>query len=100
MIEVICALIAGLCTIVCAIIGAVSLRSQKRSERRETVRREETLLSLQMIDATLQLAVVTANALTDGHNNGNVEAARKAAEDAQARYKKFMQEQTAAAVAK
>ena len=55
---------------------------------------------MKMMSATLQLSVVTANALTGGHNNGNVEAARLAAETAQAEYEAFLQKVTAQEVAK
>ena len=54
---------------------------------------------MKMMSATLQLSVVTANALTGGHNNGNVEAARLAAENAQADYQAFLQKVTAQEVA-
>ena len=70
------------------------------TEKREGIRREEALLSLQMIDATMQLSLVASNALTNGHNNGNVEQARIAAQKAQERYKEFMQTTTAYAVSK
>ena len=53
-----------------------------------------------MIDATMQLSLVASNALTNGHNNGNVEQARIAAQKAQERYKEFMQTTTAYAVSK
>lgn len=69
--------------------------AQAEAELRAQQREKESRLSMQMMDATLQLSVVTANALTGGHNNGNVEAARKAAEDASRAYKQFLMETTA-----
>ena len=90
------AIIAGICTIICAYIGGKSMQAHKK----EGIRREEALLSLQMIDATMQLSLVASNALTNGHNNGNVEQARIAAQKAQERYKEFMQTTTAYAVSK
>ena len=48
-----------------------------------------------MMDATLQLSIVTSNALTGGHNNGNVERAREAAKTVGAKYADFMREVTA-----
>ena len=49
---------------------------------------------------TLQLCVVTANALTGGHNNGNVERARQAAQEAEDAYNQFIQRLAANQVAK
>lgn len=45
-----------------------------------------------MMDATMQLSIVSANALTNGHNNGNVEEARKAAQKAREDYERFLRE--------
>lgn len=98
MTEVICSVISGACAIICAVVGAVSVRAHKRTEAREKLRREEALLSLQMTDACLRLSVCSANALLGGHNNGNVEEAKEAAQRAQERYTQFMQETTASAV--
>lgn len=69
--------------------------AQAEAEIRAEQREKESRLSMQMMDATLQLSVVTSNALTGGHNNGNVEAARRAAEDASRAYKQFLIEATA-----
>ena len=52
------------------------------------------------MDATLQLSVVTSNALTGGHNNGNVERAREAAQKAADEYEDFMLELTAHEIGK
>lgn len=100
MTEIICASIAGLCTIICAIIGGVSAKYRKTSERRAQLRQNESLLSLRMMDATLQLSVVTANALTGGHNNGNVEAARTAAQKVSEEYQELLRGVTAFEVGK
>lgn len=98
--EVVCALIAGICTIICAIIGGVSAKYRKKSDRRAELRQKESLLSLRMMDATLQLSVVTANALTGGHNNGNVEQARDASQKVSEEYQEFMRGVTAFEVGK
>lgn len=55
---------------------------------------------MQMMYATLQLSIVTANALTGGHNNGNVEQAKLAAQTAEADYQKFLQKVAASAINK
>lgn len=100
MVNIICAVIAGVCTVLCAIIGAIANKNQKKSERRAQLRQKESLLSLRMMDATLQLSVVTSNALTGGHNNGNVEQAREAAQKVSEEYQEFMRGITAFEVGK
>ena len=76
-------------------VAAVERRAEKehraKSESAAELRAEESRLQLQMIEATLQLSIVEANALTGGHNNGNVERARNAAEQAETAYNEFCQ---------
>ena len=100
-------IIPAAAAVIVAIIEAVAAvdrkntkKSRAEAEKREALRTEEARLSMKMMSATLQLSVVTANALTGGHNNGNVEAARLAAETAQAEYEAFLQKVTAQEVAK
>lgn len=85
-------------TVIVATVEAIAAHDRKqnkvqreKSERRASQRAEESRLSMQMMDATLQLSIVSANALTNGHNNGNVERARIAAQKAQEEYEKFLQ---------
>ena len=94
MTEIICALIAAAASIIAAGIGLHVRKSNARMERRAALRQKESLLCLRMIDATLQLSVVSSNALTGGHNNGNVERARQAAQKAAADYEDFMRDVT------
>ena len=93
--------------IVVAIIEALAARDRSRAKkqtetlkRHEQQRAEETRLAMAMNSATLQLCVVTANALTGGRNNGNVERARLAAQDAEEAYNQFIQRLAANQVAK
>jgi len=72
----------------------------EKAEERAKLREKESRLSMKMLDATLQLSIVEANALTGGHNNGNVERARQSAEAAQAEYNAFLQEIAAHEVSK
>lgn len=95
MIEIICACIAAISSIIVAFIGLHIKQSNKKSEARAELRQKESMLSLRMMDATLQLSVVTSNALTGGHNNGNVERARKAAEKVAYEYDEFCRAITA-----
>lgn len=90
-------IIPAVATVVVAVVEAIAARERKaakadkeKSEAREARRAEESRLSMQMTSATLQLAIVTANALTGGHNNGNVEKAREAAAKAEAEYQAFL----------
>lgn len=99
--------IPGLFTVLVAIIELIaakdrkeSKRDQERLKRHEQQRAKETKLQMEMNSATLQLCVVTSNALTGGHNNGNVEKARQAAKDAEEAYNAYIQELAANQVAK
>ena len=105
MAGIISVIISSICTIAVAIIGALAQKSQAANaayheeERAARVaREEESRLSMQMMDATLQLSIVSANALTNGHNNGNVEEARRAAQSAKDQYDAFLRRTTASAI--
>lgn len=95
MVDIICALIAGIAAIFSTAVGIGVSVHNKRTERHAMLREKESLLSLRMMDATLQLSVVTSNALTGGHNNGNVQRARDAAEKVAADYEEFVKQTTA-----
>lgn len=95
-------LIPAIATIIIAIIEAIAARERKetkesraKEEKRANQRARESRLSMDMMSATLKLSVVTANALTGGHNNGNVEESRKAAQKASDEYEAFIREITA-----
>lgn len=99
--------VPGLFTVLVAIIELIaakdrkeSKRDQERLKRHEQQRAKETKLQMEMNSATLQLCIVTSNALTGGHNNGNVEKARQAAKDAEEAYNAYIQELAANQVAK
>ena len=100
-------IIPAVSAIVVAVIEALAardrIRAKKQTEtlkRHEQQRAEETRLAMSMNSATLQLCVVTANALTGGRNNGNVERARLAAQEAEDAYNQFIQRLAANQVAK
>lgn len=99
MIEIICAAIASISGIIVAIVGRDIKRADRKAqaradeeEKKNKIREKQSLLQLRMTDASLQLSVVSANALTNGHNNGNVEKARVAAENAFRDYEEFLHE--------
>jgi len=95
MIDIICAVIAAVAAVVVAVVGCGVKKFNDRAESHAELRQKESLLSLRMMDATLQLSVVTSNALTGGHNNGNVEKARETAQKVAAEYEEFMRGITA-----
>lgn len=100
MVDIICAIIAGVSAVIVAIVGAIQIKSGKEVRRQAELREKESLLSLRMMDATLQLSVVVSNALTGGHNNGNVERARQAATKVAEEYETFMKETLARELSK
>lgn len=101
------AIISAVAAIVVAIIEGISLserqKEKKANERREklaTQRAEENALSMKMNFATLQLSIVCSNALTGGHNNGNVERAKLAAQEAESEYRAYLQKIAASQISK
>ena len=100
-------IIPALAAVVVAVIEAIAAKERKQTKieaekanARAALRAEESRLSMQMMSATLQLSIVSANALINGHNNGNVERAKTAAENAMQEYEKFLQSVAAKEVAK
>lgn len=98
-------IIPGCFTVIVAIIELLAAKDRKRTkkftedlEKRAALREEESRLSMQMNYATLQLSIVTANALTGGHNNGNVEQAKMNAQKAEADYQHFLQKVAASTI--
>lgn len=103
--------IAGLSTVVVAVIEARAGRERKRSdgerrleaqrtEARAERRAEESMLAMSLMGATCALGVVTAKAVTHQHVNGDVEAAMLEAESARKRYAAFIEEVAARQVVK
>ena len=102
MTEIVCSCIAAVASIIVAIVGwnvkktnAKMEKENAKRDAREELREKSNILSLRMMDATLQLSVVSSNALTGGHNNGNVERARETAQKVADEYEEFMREITA-----
>lgn len=114
-VQIICAVLAAFSAVMVAVVNNRSQKAAKRAEEREEatmefererdkreekrsrMRQRETMLILQMLDATAQLSDVSANALTNGHNNGNVERAREAFAKATEEYEAFKREVAAEA---
>ena len=100
MTEIICTGITAVAGIIVALLSVHIKRSDDRAERRAKIRQRESFLSMKMLDSVMQLSRVSAIALTGGTNNGNVEKAMEAAEEAASEYQSFIQEITAHEVGK
>lgn len=94
IISVLGTLFSGICMIVVAKIQADSNKQKKVDDERETRRRKESRLSMQMMEASIELADVNAVALQNGKLNGNVEEARKKAKEALDEYRAFLADVT------
>ena len=88
--EVIAAIITASSAIVVAIISGLNIHSRKRSEKMEQIRAKEFRLGMEMQAAGIELSDVIAIAVTGGHTNGNVEAARQKASKAKHEYYAFI----------
>ena len=75
-------------------------KARKRAEERAAVREQESRLSMDMMEATSELSDVIAIAVSGGHVNGNVEAARERAKVARENYHNFIHELAAKNVTK
>ena len=67
-------------------------RRRKIDDEREARRQREARLSMDMMSASIDLGNINAIALQNGQLNGNVEAARKKAADAQEAYRNFLKD--------
>ena len=99
--------ISAVSLIVVALIGksqkdehSKAEQAREKAEARAAVREQESRLSMDMMGATSELADVIAIAVSGGHVNGNVEAARERAKIARDNYHAFLHEQAAHNVAK
>lgn len=100
MVEIICALIASLSTIIVAILSLYIKQIMGKMDRRQSLRERESLLNLRLTSAAVKLSTVSANALMNYENNGNVEEAYEQAREAEEEYQRFQQEVTAHEVGK
>lgn len=107
MVEIICSVVTALSAIVVAIIGTrFKINSERykqfveKSDRRAEKRQEEAMLILKMLEINLKQGIVCSNALTGGHNNGNVEEAREAAERVLEEYSEYVRTTAAKQIAK
>lgn len=88
--EIIVSIITSISAIIVAVIGAVNIRLHHQEEKKAEQRAIEARLGMEMQVAAIELSDVIAIAVTGGHTNGNVEAARKKAKDAKKAYYDFI----------
>ena len=100
MTEVICALIAGICTVFAALAERRGRISSKRMEARAVRREKESRLAMDLMYATCSLSLTTAKKLAGQHTNGDVEEAMRAAETARTAYIGFVRSEAAHSVSK
>ena len=95
MMEVLCALIAGICTVLAAMAERQSRVSSRRAENRAQRREKESRLAMELMYANCALSLTTAKKLAGMHTNGDVEAAMETARTAQEAYVDFVRNQAA-----
>lgn len=93
--EIVCALIAGLATIVAAMAERRSRISARRTEVRAQRREKEIRLAMDLMYANCALSLTTAKKLAGMHTNGDVEEAMEAAKAAQSAYQDFARTEAA-----
>ena len=94
IVSVLGMLFSGISMIVVAKIQTDGNKQKKIDDKREERRQKESRLSMQMMEASIELADVNAVALQHGKLNGNVEDARKKARDALDEYRAFLADVT------
>ena len=98
--TIICSGIAAAAAIVVAVVENRAARERKSVEKREARRARESRLSMDLMYASIGLAMDTATALRDGHTNGTLDPDLSRAREARAAYDAFLRDEAAAAVAK
>lgn len=98
--SIVCALIAAASAITVAVLEKRAARERKSTEKRAARRARESRLSMDLMYASIGLAMDTATALRDGHTNGTLEPDLSRAREARAAYDAFLRDEAAAAVAK
>lgn len=87
--SIITALISAISAIVVAVMARNYKKTSQENEIKAERRKQESLLSLRMIEATLELSLVESEAMTGGTLNGNVEAAKYKAKVAKQEYETY-----------
>lgn len=100
MVEIICAAIAAIATIVSAYIAVSTKRQNKKIEERAERRAKESRLAMDLMYASCALSLTTAKKLANMHTNGDVEEAMDAAVNAQKAYIDFVRNEAARTISK
>lgn len=100
MVEIICAAIAAVATVVSAWIAVSTKRQNKKIDERAERRAMESRLSMDLMYASCALSLTTAKKLANMHTNGDVEEAMDAAENAQKAYINFVRNEAARTITK
>jgi H+/gluconate symporter-like permease len=105
------AVIAAISAIIVAFIGYFAAKNQKkqteliqaidtkneadrkRAEAKAEARRKESLLSMELMNATCRLCMITAKKITDQRINGDLKEAMDAANIAQHNYDTFIRQE-------
>ena len=95
MIDVICAALGAVATVIAAYLTVRVKRSTKRSEARAARRAKESRLAMELMYATCSLSLTTAKKLSGMHTNGDVEEAMTAAVAAKENYVDFVRTEAA-----
>ena len=90
--SIITALISAASAIIVAVVANKYRKQSEANDKQVNRRKKESMLNLQMVEATLELSSVTAEAVTNGHLNGNVESAKAKAAQARQAYSDFLKE--------
>lgn len=91
-------IISATALVVVAIIETRNGKRQAEIDHRADIRREESRLSMAMMDAAIGLAMDTAQALKEGHTNGTLDGNMQAARDARNHYREFLRRTTSDAI--
>lgn len=90
MTEIIVSSISAIAAIVVAIISGINIKQRRQEDKLAQQRATEVRLGMDMQAACIELSDVIAIAVTGGHTNGNVEAARQKAQSAKNAYYNFI----------
>lgn len=91
------AIIGLIQTVVLALIARDARKRKKqveKTERNAELRKEESMLTMGLVSASLQLGVATAEAIRDGKANGSMCRAMESAKTADKKHRDFTQKIT------
>ncbi len=100
MTEIICAAITAFAGLMVAVLTAKIAKTEAQSEEKAEFRQQESLLSLKMMYATLNLSVENSIGITSGNNFENIEEALSKANSVSEEYQEFLQKVAAHEVGK